>query len=297
MIHIRDIGNSNAHYRFYTFDTFLKCQKELGVRRVDLFGATPHVWIDAYGRSDGREIRKKIESYGLSTGIFMPEFSSMRYCLGSEGSSWRKTQDYLKQCMEFGAGLEVDRMVITADGFLMDRPEEDRRSRLAKALEYMAELAKPYEIRLLLLNHYGDGTSMIRTKEDMAWCMKLLEGKDVGTAVDVASVYEAGESLADWFTSFEDSLSYVCLSNTKFDGARHYWGDGYLNPAQIAEIIDKAGYTGYMGCHYMIRDYLKEPWKADERTWETLGWAFGEPSGAQSKGTGCRGAGRRPMTG
>ena len=95
-IKLSDIGNSNAHYRFYTFETFLKHQKRLGVKRVDLFGATPHVWIDAYSQSGGKKTRQMIQSFGLTPGVFIPEFSSMRYTLGSGEESHAKTHEYLK---------------------------------------------------------------------------------------------------------------------------------------------------------------------------------------------------------
>ncbi len=271
-IAVSDIGNSNAHYRFYTFETFLEHQRRLGFRRVDLFGATPHVWIDAYGRSGGRRLREMMDYYGLEPGVFLPEFSSMRYTLGSQARE--KTHEYLKYCLEFGAELETDSMVVTANGFLLDVREEERRFRLEEELGYVADLAKPLGMKVLLLNHYSDHTNMIRTIEDMVWCMNVMEGKNIGPAMDVASVYEAGEDVRLWLSRFGDSLGYVCLSNTKFDGGKHYWGDGYLNLADIGAGLRESGYSGRIGCYCMIRNYLKAPWAADERTMEMLSWAF-----------------------
>lgn len=274
IIKLSDIGNSNVHYRFYTFITFLEHQKRLGFKRVDLFGATPHVWIDAYGKSGGQGIRKIMESYGLEPGIFMPEFSSMRYTLGSQERSNAKTHEYLKFCLEFAAELETRQVVITANGFYLDAEEKERRSRLTEELGFVLDLAEPLGIRILLLNHYSDCTNMIRTIEDMDWCIKSMAGRNIGPALDIASAYEAGENTKQWISLFRDSLGYVCLSNTKFDGAKHYWGDGYLNLADIAAQLMDGEYSGNIGCYYMIRDYLKTPWTADERTMEMLTWAF-----------------------
>lgn len=273
-IKLSDIGNSNAHYRFYTFETFLKHQKRLGVKRVDLFGATPHVWIDAYSQSGGKKTRQMIQSFGLTPGVFIPEFSSMRYTLGSGEESHAKTHEYLKYCLEFAAEMETSQMVITANGFLLDIEEKQRRFRLTKELGYVLDMAEPLGIRILLQNHYSDHTNMIRTIRDMDWCLKSMEGRKIGAALDVASAYEAGEDIEQWLLRFKDRLEYVCLSNTKFDGAKYYWGDGYLNLADLAAQLTHGAYSGGIGCFYMVRDYLKEPWTADERNVKMLAWAF-----------------------
>lgn len=280
-IKLSDIGNSNGHYRFYTFEFFLKHQKRLGFKRVDLFGATPHVWIDAYKRSSGQRIRQMIQSYGLMPGVFIPEFSSMRYTLGSEAESRAKTHEYLKHCLEFAGELGTGQMAVAANGFLLDTEEKQRRFRLTEELGYILDLAEPLGIRILLLNHFCDDTNMVRTIEDMDWCMRVMEGRNIGPALDVASAYEAGESIKDWLARFKDSIGYVCLSNTKFDGAKHYWGDGYLNLNDIAAELITGEYSGSVGCFCMLRDYMKTPWTADERTAKMLAWAF--------EGTDCHG--------
>ena len=98
-------------------------------------------------------------------------------------------------------------------------------------------------------------------------------------AVDTASVYEAGERLEDWLECFGERIAYVNLSNTKFDGSRHYWGDGYLNLCEIVGILEHFCYHGAAGTSYMLRDYLARPWEADERTREMLAWACGQKTG------------------
>ncbi|MCB7318605.1 sugar phosphate isomerase/epimerase family protein [Lacrimispora sp. 210928-DFI.3.58] len=273
-----DIANSNIHYRFYPFETFLEKQEELGVRKIDLFGATPHMWIDAYSASDAGEVRRQIEGRGMEVNSFTPEFSSMRYTLGAEGEGERKTWEYVKRFLEFAAGLGTGRIILTANGFLLDRDEKEQRRRLKDSLRHLGELGKPYGFQFLLLNSFSDGTSLIRTKADMEGFLAELSSESFLPAVDTASVYEAGECLEDWFSSFGESLSHVSFNNTKFDGARHYWGDGYLNPVEILEVLKHVGYGKSIGCSFYVRDYLKEPWLADERTGEIISWALGEVS-------------------
>lgn len=270
MIGKRDIAGSNIHYRFYPLEKFFECQARLGIHKVDLFGATPHVWIDAYNTSDGSGVCKRMQGYGLEPGIFIPEFSSMRYTLGSEGESGRKTWEYIKRCFDFASHLGTGQVAISANGFMLDREEVIRRGRLEETLWRICELAGTYDFKLLLLNHYADRTDMVRSLEDMKYCMQIVDSGQMFPAVDIASVYEAGEKIEDWFQCFGEDISYVSLSNTKFDGAKHCWGDGYLNLWEIMEILDQWQYRGAIGTNYMMREYLARPWEADERTRKML---------------------------
>lgn len=275
MIKGSEIAGSNIHYRFYTLEDFFAHQERLGIRKVDLFGATPHVWIDAYSASDGTKVRRQMQTYGLEPGMFVPEFSSMRYTPGSEGESGRKSWEYIKRCFHFAKELGTDRVAIRANGFLLDRDERVRAGRLEEALGRFCGLAGEYGLTLHLLNHYADCTDMVRSMEDMKRCLRICDSGPLFPAVDTASVYESGERLEDWMRGFGDCLSYVSLSNTKFDGSRHHWGDGYLNLGEIVGILEDYRYSGTVGTSYMLRDYLAKPWEADERTREMLTWVCG----------------------
>ena len=281
MIKEREIAGCNIHYRFYTLEDFFSHQQRFGIRRVDLFGATPHVWIDAYSAADGRKIRSQMEEYGLEPGMFVPEFTSMRYSLGSEGESGRKTWEYIRRCFHFARELGTDQVVISASGFLLDQDEKKRFGRLEEALGRLGRLAGEYGLMLYLMNHYADCTDMVRSMEDMERCMEICGSIPVFPAVDTASVYEAGERLEDWLECFGEKIRYVNLSNTKFDGSRHYWGDGYLNLHEIVGVLERFRYHGAVGTSYMLRDYLARPWEADERTREMLTWVCGQKTGCQ----------------
>lgn len=276
---VSEIAGSNIHYRFYTLEDFFMQQERLGIRRVDLFGATPHVWIDAYSATDGKVVRRQMQEHGIEPGLFVPEFTSMRYTLGSEGEPERKTWEYLRRCFQFAKELGTDGVAISANGFLLDREERARFDRFMDKLSRLGLLAGEYGLTLHLLNHYADGTDMVRTLVDMRRCLESCDPGLVVPAVDTASVYEAGERLEDWFSCWGDGISYVNLSNTKYDGSKHYWGDGYLNLRDLLGILEDYRYDGPVCASYMIRDYLARPWEADERTRRMLAWACGQEDG------------------
>ena len=186
---------------------------------------------------------------------------------------------YRRRCLDFTAKLECGSMIVTANGYLLDRTEEERDRRLKEALRRLGEMAGSYDIRLILLNQHEDATNRIRTIEDMKRAMEWADGVNVEVGVDTASVYEAGETLKEWLEAFGTRLTYVNLSNSKFDGGRYYWGDGYLNLRDILEALEEGAYAGAISCHYMIRDYLSKPWAADESSARMISWILEEGGG------------------
>ena len=265
------IGNSNIHYRFYTWDFFLEKQRNIGLQRIDLFGADPHVLIDCYSIStNAKELREKAEDSGMKIQTFTPEFSSFRYALGREGKAQDKSWEYVKRSFDFAKIIETPKIIFSINGFLLDRRKEECWGRTERVIEELDKLSIEYDIDVLIGNHYEDQTDMVRTIEDMRCCMEWVNGGRIYPAVDTASVFHGSETLEKWFEIFGDKISHVNLSNTKFDGMRHCWGDGYLNLYDLMRVLDEHKYRGTLGTSFMVREYLSKPWEADEKTREML---------------------------
>lgn len=269
------VGNSNKHYRFYPLEDFLKWQRELGFSRIALFGGTPHVWIDAYSATDGNAIRYKMEELGLTPVVFMPEFSSMRYTLGSEGEARWKTDEYLKRCMQFACEMGVGNMVITADGFLLGQEEARRWTHMLERLNSLCDWAREQGLILSLMNQSFNQTAMIRKVTDAQNCLAQLNRQELCIAVDTQATYDSEETLALWLETFGDRVTYINLTNTRFDGVACAFGDGYLNLREIRQELNQHRYDREIALQCMDRVYLKKPWEVDSRAAEMLYEVFG----------------------
>ena len=57
----------NMHHQLYPLEYFLKTQRDLGVKTIELWAGGPHFYVDDHGFSPNyREIRKMIET-GISS--------------------------------------------------------------------------------------------------------------------------------------------------------------------------------------------------------------------------------------
>ncbi len=67
------VDGMNIHWAQWSLDEFLDYQARLGVVGIELWGAMPHLWIDALGYYDVQRIRHKIEQRGLVANVLCPE--------------------------------------------------------------------------------------------------------------------------------------------------------------------------------------------------------------------------------
>ena len=257
------IALSNLPYRFFTFDNFLKTQAELGLRQADLFGGSPHILIDAYGYDGVHDIRRSLEQYGIRARAFFPEFISMRYTSGITDMPPEKSAHYLENCMRFAAELDISDVVMPLNGYYLNLSGSEVDEQAERSLRMLDGLAGRYGLRLHILPHYADATCAVRTLPDMRDRVCRHGFSNIRPALDISSLYESGECIADWFSEIGTDISYVNLTSTKYDGQRHAFGDGYLNPLEVWDALQSREYSGMLGCHYLVREYLLCPAKTD----------------------------------
>ena len=67
------VAGMNIHYIMWSLDYFLDAQQRLGFKTIELWAAEPHVTLDHTGYFEADELRRKIESRGLSVSSLCPE--------------------------------------------------------------------------------------------------------------------------------------------------------------------------------------------------------------------------------
>ena len=60
------VAGMNIHYIMWSLDYFLDVQQRLGFKSIELWAAEPHVTLDHTGYFEADELRRKVESRGLS---------------------------------------------------------------------------------------------------------------------------------------------------------------------------------------------------------------------------------------
>ncbi len=270
-IGIDQLGINTVHYRYFTFESFLECQRKTGIRKIELFGAPPHCWIDTYGSDDPVRLKEIAAMHGMSISAFMIETSSMRYTLGSEGIWLERSETYFERCFLYAKALGVPYAVIRSNGFLLNRRAEDRCKRFDRMLRRLLETAEGCGMGIVLMPQFEDKTSMIRSLKDMLFWLEHYPDAGLYAGADIASVYEGGSNIETWLSALGNKLRHIHLSSTVFDGNRRCFGDGYLNGSEIMQILDEHAFTGVITLYHDLRKYWTDPLSADLKAVSALG--------------------------
>ena len=274
-INMSRFGNCNEHYRFYTMEHFLLNQKRLGFGAVHLFGGTPHVWIDAYRKDEGADMKSQISDAGLRCASFMIETSSMRYSLDLIREADGKSRAYFDRCYAYAAELGVELVHLQANGYCLDDSIESRKNRMLEDLAREKHRAEEFGLKLSVVNRTGDATNLIRSLTDMQEMVAALGEDAPCCTAETAFFYAFGETLDQWLDGLGEKLVQINLTNTLFDGGRHAWGDGYLNMGDLLDTLEQRNYQGELNCGCMVRSYMQKPWLWDESTAEQISFLRG----------------------
>ncbi len=257
---IKKLAVSNKHYRYYTFEHFLKNQECLGNQNVELWGGTPHVWIDVYEADDAKEMKKQIDGYGLNVSAFMPEFSSFRYSLGIPDALIHEASvEYLKRCAHYASQLETDYMLLDLNGYNLDGDFAVQWDSLLKTMYRLSKITEQEGIRCAVFNGMSDGTNIVNTNGRLYSCLNTINSPNIVPALDLSAMYIAAESVEMWMKTWGDRLSYVHIVDHDGDT---FSGDGKIDDNSLLETLQRlenCGYDGMIGVMAENRKHFLEP--------------------------------------
>ncbi len=268
---------SNKHYRYYTFEHFLETQKRLGFRHIELWGGTPHVWIDAYEADSGAEMKKVVSGYGLEIAAFMPEFSSFRYSLGiSDRAGHRRSMEYLKRCAHYAAQLETDYMLLELNGYRMDGDFARQWDSLLKTMGHIGTIAAKEGIKAAVFTDLYDGTNLLNSIERLRSCLNTVNHPGICPALNLSAMYMGAETMEDWMNTWKEKLAYVHIVD--YDGDT-FSGDGKVDDNSLLETLkrlDTYPYCDRVGVVLENRACFVRPEMWDEKTASYFKTFFGE---------------------
>ena len=257
------LAGSNFSYFCFPLNDFLEVQKRLGFETIELFGGSPQLWIDAYEHEDGKKIQKKIKEAGLVCPVLTPETAAFQYPLWTENEEWRAYSiSYWKQAIAVAAEMGCRIVCVTVTGGFLDQDVEKQLENCCECLKVLVKEAHLHGIRLALEAaplKYGE---LVKDLKTVGWMIRNVPG--LYAALDTAVMIQAKETVDDWVQALGDRIIHVHLADS-CDGAYQVWGEGSLDPKEIVEKLEKAGYKGIYSLKLDEYDYYDEPAFFDER--------------------------------
>lgn len=261
---------TNVHYFCYPLEHAVKKQREAGYESMELYGGTPHFWLDSYAEADCWEVKALAERFGLRIVAFTPEFASFRHSLCIRDEAWReKSLRYYENAVKAAAAMGTDIVVLNAVGAFRDVDWKETYRSVCENLSRLCHTAEQYGVRLAMETvPYGEH-GFVCTLEQLKRLMEDVASPYLKATLDLCSAAAAGEEPARWFRELGEEIVHVHFNDGRPSG-HTVWGEGILPMRRYAEQISDAGYSGYFVQELANYDYYDEPELADRRNMERL---------------------------
>ena len=260
------VSGMNLHYRYFPMETFLGDMKELGVSAIEIWGGSPHFYLEDRMPHDVKAYGDKLRSEGFQIVCLTPEQCSYPINIASqEEVIRRRSVAFFKSYIEAACDLNCPPMLVTTGYGYYDKPTEDPWSYAREALHILAEYGQRFGVKLALEVLRTDESNLVNNLPSLQKMLGEVNHRNLGGMVDTIPMALAGETPGDYIKALGKDLVHMHF----IDGApwgHLVWGDGVLPLDQYIEQIETLGYEGYLSLEITDRKYFMEPGKAVERS-------------------------------
>lgn len=205
----------NRHYFYYSLDTFLQQQRQLGFQQINLWACGPHVILTHRHTAAALPYISALRHYHLRCPVLTVECSSYRYSLATTNPERREqSRQYFQRALEFSAALQCQLVCLPINGALLDLPQSNA---WMCAMEQIAELcqrATSLGLCLTLCPDQEDPTSLLQTPEDIRRLQRELSGYSFGIALNTA-LFSSQTAPARWIAAAHPRLQHLFVSHPK----------------------------------------------------------------------------------
>ena len=272
---MKNIAAMNQHYKNFSLEYFLNAQYELGIEAIELWLSAPHFALDHLSYDDCKRTLKLLNKRNQKViAVTCPSFD-YHYQYAHDNVNFRKKSiEYFKNGIRVASSLGAKYMTANSGwgNKLIDVAEAWKNSQ--ETMSEVLKFAEKKGVIIVMESLVKEETNLANTLENTKKYYYEINHPNLKIMVDTVAVYEAGETLEDWFKVFGEDIKHMHF----VDGGHSYdhfvWGDGRYPLEKMIATIDVNVYSGYISQEIIAEDYLDDPVRADRRNIYMLEKAF-----------------------
>lgn len=270
MICREQIAADNYHYRYHPFSLFVENQKKAGISSVEIWGGSPHFYMDDTVAEGFTEAREQLDRAGLSVAAFAPESESCLYSLCAWNDVvWAKAGNYYHLAVDAASVLGAPILVLSCCGGAKDQPWQNAYNHAVEQIKALAPYAREKGITLAIRTGTAEEGSTLQTLRELQSLLKDVGEPNVGGCLDLCAMNTAYESIDDWFAALGQKLVHIHFADGT-PGGRLVWGEGLCPLDDAIAALNAWGYTGALGLLLTRESYFFAPERADKRNQAAL---------------------------
>jgi protein FrlC len=260
----------NLHYVHYPLEYFLDSMVRFGFRNIELWGGSPHFYVDeTTAASDLKRIKKSIADRDLTVVCFTPEQVIYPINIAAKEVEIRERSiEYFVKSAEASKELNAPRMLITPGYGYENEPVEEAWKRSQESLAILAERASRLDLTLLLEPLTRLESNIIHDMTSLKLMLNEIRSPHLKAILDTIPMALSNLDIRQAHEILQEDLAYIHF----IDGPDGHllWGDGNLPLGDYVNQLNEIGYNGYLSLEYTLFDYVREPDRVIEKTLERL---------------------------
>lgn len=250
---------TNFSYLRHPLERWLDDMAELGVRNVELWGVSPHLYAGDATPADAERVRRQLDARELTLTCFTPEQVMYPVNIAAREDRIRaRSIAYFERCVELCAALESPLLFLTPGWGYLDEDPEEVWKRSAASLAHIVERAAARSITCVLEALQPVESHVITTSAQIARMRAEIGSPALEAAIDTCAMAVAGETVADYVADHGAAIAHVHFVDGAPDG-HLAWGDGELPLERYLDELEAGGYRGVLSFETISDRYRLEP--------------------------------------
>lgn len=264
------ITGMNFHYLHYPLTYFLDAMVTYEFQKIELWGASPHLYVEDLSLSEVGRIKKEIDKRELEVVCFTPEQCMYPINLSAKEPYIRERSiHYFKKSIEAAVELEAPMVLVTAGWGYRNESRSEALKRTRDSLEELTAFAEERKVTLAIEPLQKVESNLICTLGDLKEMLESVPSNYLKGMVDTIPMAAEGESLSSYFEELKNELVHIHFIDGNPTG-HLAWGDGNLPIETYMETLHQYQYSGALTLEFTSYQYLQHPNEAIETSLKTL---------------------------
>jgi protein FrlC len=274
------IVGMNFHYKHYPLEYFLDSMVRYGFKNIELWGASPHFYVNDMSVHEMEKVKKEIDRRDLSVVCFTPEQCVYPINLAAKEDQIRdKSIQYFIKSAEAAKVLEAPMLLVTPGWGYENEDRQEAWKRLRDSLEQLCKTAEELELILAFEPLTRVESNLVNNAAALKLLLDEVNSPKLKGMIDTIPMALAQEDFLDYDRLLKEDLVHVHFIDGKPEG-HHVWGDGVLPLEKYIEQLEQIGYKGALTLEYTSYQYVQDPDAAIERTLKALSGVIQIDSGS-----------------
>lgn len=262
-------AGSNSQYIRFPFSDFIAAQKKLGISRIDLAGAVPHLWCDHISPVQTGEVKRLLEEEAMEVTVFSPK--AYRYSIYAEPETVQApaTLNYYRNCINAAVELGCGAVALPLEGACFDQPRDRLWDNAVRMIEEICGIAERQGITVLLPSATKEVSPILASLREVEEMAEQVGSGALAVLLDVHAISVQGETISQWFGQLGEKIKLVRFTDGNYNGYR-VWGEGCLPCERFLKELESSRYGGMFSLQMTGEKYIDAPYDADKRNLSSL---------------------------